>query len=61
MWSPQLEQIEALHHELAYFVVCIESNQSPHNDGAAGLRIVRMLEGATESLSKRGALVYLGS
>jgi predicted dehydrogenase len=61
MWSPQLEQIEALHHELAYFVECIESNQTPHNDGAAGLRIVRMLEGATESLSKRGALVYLGS
>lgn len=61
MWSPQLEQIEALRHELAYFVECIEANQTPHNDGAAGLRIVKMLEAATESLSKRGALVYLGN
>jgi predicted dehydrogenase len=61
MWSPQLEQIEALSHELAYFVECIEGNKNPHNDGAAGLRIVKMLEAATESLSKRGALVYLGN
>src|SRR5450755_505282 len=61
MWSPQLEQIEALSHELAYFIECIEGNKTPHNDGAAGLRIVKMLEAATESLSKRGALVYLGA
>jgi predicted dehydrogenase len=61
MWSPQLAQIEALSHELAYFVECIEGNKNPHNDGAAGLRIVKMLEAATESLSKRGALVYLGN
>jgi predicted dehydrogenase len=61
MWSPQLEQIEALQHELGYFLECINDDKSPHNDGAAGLRIVKMLEAATESLNKRGALVYLGS
>ena len=61
MWSPQLEQIEALQHELAYFIECINDDKAPHNDGAAGLRIVKMLEAATESLNKRGALVYLGS
>jgi predicted dehydrogenase len=61
MWSPQLEQIEALQHELGYFIECINDDKSPHNDGAAGLRIVKMLEAATESLKKRGALVYLGS
>jgi predicted dehydrogenase len=61
MWSPQLEQIEALQHELGYFIECINDDKSPHNDGAAGLRIVKMLEAATESLNKRGALVYLGS
>jgi predicted dehydrogenase len=59
MWSPQLEQAEALRHELNYFVECIASNKDPFNDGCAGLRVVRMLEAATESLSKRGALVYL--
>jgi predicted dehydrogenase len=59
MWAPQLEQAEALRHELAYFVKCIEDGSTPMNDGAAGLRIVRMLEASTKSLRKRGALVYL--
>ncbi|MGC2545110.1 MAG: Gfo/Idh/MocA family oxidoreductase, partial [Silvibacterium sp.] len=56
MWSPQLEQVEALRQELSYFVDCISSNRDPFNDGCAGLRVVRMLEAANESLSKRGAL-----
>lgn len=59
MWAPQLEQVEALRQELTYFVDCISNNRTPFNDGAAGLRVVRMLEAANESLSKRGALVYL--
>lgn len=59
MWSPQLEQIEALRQELCYFIDCIASDKEPFNDGRAGLRVVRMLEAANESLSKRGALTYL--
>src|SRR2546423_7302135 len=59
MWAPQLEQIEALRNELAYFVECISNGNAPFNDGMAGLRVVKMLEAANESLSKRGALVCL--
>jgi predicted dehydrogenase len=59
MWAPQLEQIEALKQELAYFVDCILNNHVPFNDGAAGLRVVKLLEAANESVSKRGALVHL--
>jgi len=59
MWSPQIEQSEALRTELGYFVRCIKQDEMPLNDGSAGLRIVKMLEAATESLTKRGALVYL--
>jgi predicted dehydrogenase len=59
MWAPHLDQVEALRLELAYFVECIASGQDAFNDGAAGLRVVRVLEAAGESLSKRGALVYL--
>jgi predicted dehydrogenase len=59
MWSPQLEQVEALRQELTYFVDCISNNKEPFNDGCAGLRVVKMLEAASESLSKRGWLVYL--
>jgi predicted dehydrogenase len=59
MWSPQLEQVEALRQELSYFVECISSGKRPINDGCAGLRVVKMLEAASESLSKKGSLVYL--
>ncbi|MGA2673277.1 MAG: Gfo/Idh/MocA family oxidoreductase [Terracidiphilus sp.] len=59
MWAPHLEQVEALHREMNYFVECISNGQDPINDGCAGLRVVKMLEAASESLSKRGALVYL--
>jgi predicted dehydrogenase len=59
MWSPQLEQLEALHQELTYFVDCISTGKDPFNDGCAGLRVVKMLEAASESISKRGSLVYL--
>ena len=61
MWAPQLEQIEALRAELSYFVRCIKQDESPFNDGAAGLRVVKMLEAANESLRKNGAVVYLDS
>ena len=59
MWAPQLEQVEALREELSYFIECISSGRDAFNDGCAGLRVVRMLEAASESLSKRGELVYL--
>ena len=59
MWAPQIEQVEALHQELAYFIDCIVKDQTPVNDGEAGLRVVKMLEAANESIRKRGALVYL--
>ena len=59
MWSPQIEQVEALTRELAYFVECITKDETPVNDGEAGLRVVRMLEAANQSIGKRGELVYL--
>ena len=59
MWSPQIEQVEALTRELAYFVECISKDKTPVNDGEAGLRVVRMLEAANASIRKRGELVRL--
>jgi len=59
MWAPQVEQVEALKQELAYFVDCLSNDQTPFNDGAAGLRVVKLLEAANASVRKRGALVYL--
>ena len=59
MWAPHLDQVEALHQELSYFVDCISKGHQPFNNGCAGLRVVKMLEAARESLSKKGSLVYL--
>jgi predicted dehydrogenase len=59
MWAPQVEQIEALRIELQYFAECITKSETPFNGGCAGLKVVRMLEAASQSLSKRGELVYL--
>jgi predicted dehydrogenase len=59
MHSPQVEQIEALRAETAYFLQCIEKNKTPFNDGVAGLRIVRILEAADKSIRSRGQAVSL--
>lgn len=59
MWAPKLEQVEALRVELNYFVDCIVKDETPVNDGAAGLRVVKMLEAANQSLRQRGAAVRI--
>lgn len=59
MWAPQVRQVEALKVELDYFIECIREDTKPLNDGCAGLKVVRMLEAANESLSQRGQIVYL--
>jgi len=59
MWAPKVEQVEALKVEAAYFVDCILNNRTPFNDGHAGLRIVRMLEAADESLKQKGKIIQL--
>jgi predicted dehydrogenase len=59
MHAPRIEQVEALQLEMNYFVECIATGKDPFNDGRAGLRIVKMLEAASESLRQRGALIKL--
>ena len=59
VWAPKVEQTEALKVELGYFLDCINNNKTPINDGEAGLRVVRLLESAEESLNSRGKLVAL--
>jgi predicted dehydrogenase len=59
MWVPKLEHAEALRLELAYFLDCVAHSDTPFNDGMAGLRVVRMLEAATESLRSYSATVSI--
>jgi predicted dehydrogenase len=59
VWVPKVEQTEALKVELDYFVDCILNDRPPINDGAAGLRVLRLLEAADQSLRERGKIVNL--
>ena len=59
MWAPQLDMKEALGIELSQFVNCIEQSKTPITDGHAGLRVVRILEAATQSLAERGRVIEL--
>ncbi len=59
MWAPKVDQTEALKTEAKYFVECVRKNETPFNDGMAGLRVVRLLEAAAQSLKHRGRPVQL--
>ena len=61
VWSPQLEMTEALGVELKHFIGCIEHDTTPIVDGRAGLRIVRLLEAATQSMRNAGRPVELST
>src|SRR3972149_5919545 len=59
MWAPQLDMTEALRVEMQHFSSCIEKGDIPITDGKAGLRVVQILEAATQSMANRGQLVRL--
>lgn len=59
MLAPNLDMAEALRVEAAHFVHCLEEKKQPLTDGQAGLRVVQILEAATESMRDRGRPVEL--
>ena len=50
MWAPKVEELEALQLETRYFLDCVNDGTVPFNNGQAGLRVVRILEAAEQSL-----------
>jgi predicted dehydrogenase len=61
MWAPHLEVTEALRTEGLHFIDCIKQGDRPISDGAAGLRVVKILEAASLSIKDRGRLVELNT
>src|SRR6266508_5794878 len=59
MWVPALDGTEALQGEIGYFLDCIERGEQPITDGAAGLRVVKILEAAQMSIKAGGKRVAL--
>jgi predicted dehydrogenase len=59
MCAPQIDITEALCTEAKHFIKCVEAGEPTITDGQAGLRIVRVLEAATQSIAMRGRIVEL--
>lgn len=59
LWSPKVNETEALRLEVAHFRNCIDGKEKPLTPGERGLAIVRMLEAADESMKQRGQAVEL--
>ena len=58
MWAPLLDEAEPLQVETRYFLDCVSSGNTPFNDGRAGLRVVKILEAADQSLKRRRETVF---
>ena len=59
MIAPQIDGTEALRREIDHFARCIEQQQEPVTGGAAGLRVVEILQAASQSMAQRGRPVEL--
>ena len=53
MWAPQVEQTEALRRESRTSFIASRADEVPFNDGVAGLRVVKLLEAANQSVASR--------
>jgi predicted dehydrogenase len=59
MCAPKLAVTEALRTEGEHFADCIEHGLPPITDGQLGLRVVRLIEAANESMRRRGEMVHI--
>jgi len=59
MYAPRIDLTEALRTEAEHFADCIRTGTAPITDGYAGLRVLSVLEAATESMKARGRSVQL--
>jgi predicted dehydrogenase len=50
IWSPRLSNVEPLRAEIRHFVQAVRDGTPPVSDGAAGVRVVRVLEALQRSL-----------
>ena len=57
MHAPHIAGDEALAKEVADFVHCIRTGETPRSNGQTALAVVRILEKAQESLMQGGAPV----
>jgi predicted dehydrogenase len=59
LWVPKIEHKEPLQNMVKHFLKCIENNKEPVTSGEVGLRIVRYLSAANQSLRQNGTPVAI--
>ncbi len=59
MVAPQIDGTEALRCEIDHFLRCIQQQEEPMTGGAAGLRVVEILQAASQSMAQHGRPVDL--
>jgi len=59
IYSPRIEDYEPLRKQCDHFLECIREGKSPHSDGYNGLRVVSILEAASESLKRSGKAINI--
>ena len=59
VWAPKLDPTEALRYVVAEFLDSIRGARKPLTDGDAGLRVVRVLEAAQQSIKNGGRQITL--
>ena len=59
IYTPNVDCTEALRRETGHFLDCIRERRTPESDGPAGLRIVKILAAAQESLAANGSWIAL--
>ena len=61
MFSPKINQTEALAMGAREFLEAIKEDRNPLTDGVDGLKVVRILEASSESIKNRGKMVYFSN
>ncbi|HEY0077467.1 MAG TPA: Gfo/Idh/MocA family oxidoreductase [Pyrinomonadaceae bacterium] len=59
VWVPKLDSTEALRYVCEEFLSAIREKRRPLTDGLSGLRVVRLLEAAQQSINQGGRQVRL--
>lgn len=57
IYSPRIDGYEPLKRQCEHFLECIEEGTAPRSDGYSGLRVVSVLEAASQSLKQNGIAV----
>ena len=59
MFAPNIDNKEALRSMVEHLADCIKNKKAPLTGGESGLRVVRILEAAEQSIKKGGIKVSL--